>query len=135
MVKFIRITYSPFLVFTFQEGIPEEEEYESDNEPYVFVGSVDKGNKFSSHIGMEINPKIGSKSSSQKRSPVGSPKAPTPRNSSPKADSHSKDSSSMLRLVSSRAMDGKVFASGSCSPLHQDPSTSSGDSDNEIPVC
>ncbi|KAL8135683.1 putative E3 ubiquitin-protein ligase LIN-1 isoform X2 [Apium graveolens] len=119
-----------------EEGIPEEEEYESDNEPYVFVGSVDKGNNFSSNIGMEVNPKIGSKSSSQKHSPAvftpaDSPKAPTSRNSSPKADSHSKDSSSMLRLLSTRAMDGKVFASGSCSPLHQD--TSSGDSDNGTP--
>lgn len=128
------------MVFPCQEGIPEEEEYESDNEPYVFVGSVDKGNKFSSHIGMEMNPKIGSKSNSQKHSPsvftpADSPKAPTPRNSSPKADSHSKDSLSMLRLLSSRAMDDKVYASGSGSPLHQDPGTSSGDSDNETPVC
>lgn len=89
---------------------------------------------------MEINPKIGSKSSSQKHSPAvftpaDSPKAPTPKNSSPKADYHSKDSSPMLRLLSSRPIDSKVFASGSCSPLHQDPGTSSGDSDNETPVC
>lgn len=111
--------------------------------------SKDRAQKIASHSSMRKNkdPEIGSnvlptKVNSRKHSPkvftpVDSPKVPTPKSSSPKPDFYSKkEPSSMLRLLSSRATDSKVSASMPASPfLNQDSGTSSGDSDNEMPVC
>lgn len=127
----------------------EENEDNSDYEPdSAYMDSEDKTYQVVSHSSMKMNiykemgpkvqpPKIRSQlPSSTSFSSTDSPKTSL-KISSPKSDSHyHKGPTSVLRLLSSHAMDSTVSTSLPVSPrLCKDSSISSADSDGEVIVC
>ncbi|XP_057489854.1 putative E3 ubiquitin-protein ligase LIN-1 [Actinidia eriantha] len=130
-----------------QEGLPEDNEDDSVKEHDACEGSENGSRKLVSmsnfiknmdeESGSNIQPKKGN---SQMHSPtifppMESPKTRSPYISSPKPEMHHKkeSSTSMLRLLSTRAMDFTISSSPVTPQLHYDSSVSSEDSDGEMP--
>ncbi|KAA8528755.1 hypothetical protein F0562_036110 [Nyssa sinensis] len=128
-------------------GIPEENEDDSDNEPDAHLDSEDKANRLVHLSSMRMNNNAETRPNIQPTkvksrihspaifSPIDSPKTSSPKNSFPKPDMHcKKESMSVLRLLSNRAMDSTISISLPVSPhLPNDSSISSSDSDGEVP--
>lgn len=131
-----------------QEGLPEDDEDDSVKEHDACEDSENGSRKLVSPInfikntdeesGSNIQPKKGN---SQMHSPtifppMESPKTRSPYISSPKPEMHHKkeSSTSMLRLLSTRAMDFTISSLPVTPQLHYDSSVSSEDSDGEMPV-
>ncbi|XP_059637708.1 putative E3 ubiquitin-protein ligase LIN-1 [Cornus florida] len=128
-----------------QEGIPEENEDDSDNEHHSHLDSEDRAhnlvspNSIRTNKGVETQPnihptKVKSRMHSPKIfSPMDSPKTPSPKSSSPKPGMHyKKEPTSLLRLNS--MVDSTISSSLHVSShLCNDSSSSSADSDGEMP--
>ncbi|KAA8537516.1 hypothetical protein F0562_027124 [Nyssa sinensis] len=128
-----------------QEAIPEEHKDDFDEEADVSLDYEDRAQKLVSLTRTRMNKEAETRTNLRPIkvksrihspaifSPTDSPKTPSPKISSPKSETHfKKETTSVLRLMSSRAMDSTFSNSFPASPhLCNDSSISSADSDGE----